>query len=257
MKNKEHLVSALKSVKLSSDARARIRAELANYADFYAVPASAPLFKRMPRLPLGRFPYALVASAVLLLGGGVAYAAHGALPGDPLYPVKVALLEPAEKTFRPQTPTDWSITLVHRRLDEADRVASTTPSSKREARAALEVARAAQKVQVNLEALPTASKAQATAAFNETLSAHERTLARLTTVATSTNAATGTASVLEKLFTETRTRVEKEPPTHSTSTRERARTPERKPARVKGKATSTVPALLPDFNPAYGIIIVI
>ena len=245
MKNKEPIINALKNITLPTDARVRMRAELSAYADSHAVsaPSTSPFFGGA-RVFLGRFSYALIASALLIFGGGVAYAAHSALPGDPLYPVKVALLEPAEKTFRAQTPAAWSITLVNRRLDEADRVASrASPSPKRDARAALEVANAAQKVQVHLERLPSPSpsKTEAVAAFNETLSAHERTLERLTAAATSTNAATRTASVLGKLFTETRARGEEKSSKHSTSTRDRARTPERKPANMKKGGDPVLP----------------
>lgn len=234
MKNNTHkkFIESLQNVKLREEARIRMRAELSSYADCYPVADSmqTPSPFGSVRTYFGRFSYVFAALFLVVTSSGIVLAAHNALPGDSLYPIKTALLEPAEKALKEQTTIDWSVTLMQRRLTEADKIASTTkPSSKGEAQAAFEVADAAQKVEKNLDTPPSPAKTKATNAFNETLSKYEHTLARLTAVA-STSAATGTAAVLDKLFTETHARVKKESSVETS--RDRSRTQEHKPTQI-------------------------
>jgi hypothetical protein len=61
-------------------------------------------------------------AVVILASGGVAYAAKGALPGEPLYAVKVAVVEPIEGAFSSVSPVaraQWEAHLVATRLAEA------------------------------------------------------------------------------------------------------------------------------------------
>jgi hypothetical protein len=202
------IIEALKRVKLSVDARSRMRETLSTYADFYTVPANAVPVSRVNTFFFGRLPYVAVAFLLLTVGGGVSYAAHGALPGSALYGVKVGVLEPVEKllTVPTQTDAEWSLTLAQRRLDEADAVASSSGHSvERDEEAAHEVANAAREVEKNINALASSSRERASSDFSKTLSEHEETLARLMTAA-STSEATDTEEILNKLFTETHER---------------------------------------------------
>jgi hypothetical protein len=58
---------------------------------------------------------------VLCLSGGVSYAAHGTLPGDSLYAVKIGFTEPIEGilAISPVAEAEWNTELVSRRLEEA------------------------------------------------------------------------------------------------------------------------------------------
>ncbi len=71
---------------------------------------------------------------VMAIGVGTSYAAEDALPGNPLYPVKISVDEPIERATvaSSQSQTQWDITLANRRLEEAEKLASTgllTPSN--------------------------------------------------------------------------------------------------------------------------------
>ncbi|OGG78481.1 hypothetical protein A3A36_01575 [Candidatus Kaiserbacteria bacterium RIFCSPLOWO2_01_FULL_52_12b] len=229
MNNEETFIKSFRNVKLSLDARRRMRAELSAYADFYAVPAAGASLLQQTRFFMNRFSYAVGVCSFLLMGGSIAYAGHISLPGSPLYPVKLAILEPVERVFtiREQTTIDWNIDLAYRRLDEADIVTHVSePSLKGEAQAAIRVVDAVRTVQKNIDALPSSARAEATVAFNEKLSTHENTLARLALVA-STSKATSTASALNKLFTEVHARAER-----NTSSKDA-----REPSRQQQKAT--------------------
>lgn len=63
---------------------------------------------------------------IVLVGGGTAYGAQGALPGDALYPVKINIVEPALGAFK-ITPTEqasWHVHLAEERLEEAETLAA-------------------------------------------------------------------------------------------------------------------------------------
>ncbi len=76
---------------------------------------------------------------VVLGGGGLAYAAEGALPGDALYPAKIALIEPIRGAFfvSPNARARFEAELVATRLAEADELAQkgdTDPAKQEEIR---------------------------------------------------------------------------------------------------------------------------
>ena len=66
-------------------------------------------------------PVALALVVILALGGGTAYAAEGALPGDALYPVKVDVFEEvvAAVTISDEARVRWDTRRAERRLEEA------------------------------------------------------------------------------------------------------------------------------------------
>ena len=77
-------------------------------------------------VPLLRMPALALSALIIVLGSGaLAYASESAIPGDPLYALKVDVLEPfREKMIRtPQKQAVWQIRKVERRLREAQQLA--------------------------------------------------------------------------------------------------------------------------------------
>lgn len=64
-------------------------------------------------------------AVALLVGSGVAYGAKGALPGDPLYPMKVNVSEPFQGMFyvSQEAKLTWETSLAATRLKEAEQLA--------------------------------------------------------------------------------------------------------------------------------------
>ncbi len=132
MKTPEQQLNHLHTLRLSTEARSRMRAELSSYSDLHAVPArgssAAPL--SLPVFFAGfqsRMFAGLTAMLVLVLGvGGTAYASSDSLPGDTLYSIKVNVAEPVQTVL---IPTDsgratWHAILAERRLEEAAQLAA-------------------------------------------------------------------------------------------------------------------------------------
>lgn len=74
-----------------------------------------------------RYAPTLAAVLVLVLGtGSLTYAADSALPGDPLYVVKVAVIEEVRATFAvtPEAKAEWNTVRAERRMNEAQALAS-------------------------------------------------------------------------------------------------------------------------------------
>lgn len=115
---------------LSEHERAAIREELRVL--MRAHPARAPFLLRaldsfeaiiyQPRMQFG----AATAALVLVMGTGTAFAAQNALPGEPLYGIKVNVEEPIAGSFAtsPEAKANWSTQLAGRRITEAEQLAS-------------------------------------------------------------------------------------------------------------------------------------
>lgn len=73
----------------------------------------------------------LVVFGGIAMGGSVAFAAEGALPGDLLYPVKTEVNERVRGmvAFTPQSKAAWEVRLVERRLEEIEKLATRPLSS--------------------------------------------------------------------------------------------------------------------------------
>ena len=130
-KTKEQL-ELLKTLTLDERAKARMRDGLDAYADLHAI--AAPIASRAAvRSPFSipsmfsRAGSGVLAFAVLLLigGSGVAYAAEGSVPGNALYKVKVAVIEPVQGALitSPAGQATWHASLASRRLEEATKLA--------------------------------------------------------------------------------------------------------------------------------------
>lgn len=70
-------------------------------------------------------PLPITLSALLVLGGGTAFAAEQSLPNEALYPVKVQVNERVRATFTPTTEAKakWEARVAVRRLEEAEELA--------------------------------------------------------------------------------------------------------------------------------------
>ena len=128
-------LSAATEVSMDADVKKKTRAMLAEYASMKPVrPAGAGTQKAAPASVLSYFQQhthltpmpVFVAALIFMFTGGTAYAAQGALPGDPLYPIKVGVTEPLQGALAttPQAKAEWSVELAQRRLQEASTLAS-------------------------------------------------------------------------------------------------------------------------------------
>ncbi len=120
----EQFFSQAKSIRLSERAKTSGRSALLTRME----PAAKQRRRETRALWFGHSWFRAGAFAsVLLLVGGTAWAAEGALPGDTLYAWKTRVNEPTRLAFLP-TPAaraDWSVELISRRLSEAEKLAST------------------------------------------------------------------------------------------------------------------------------------
>lgn len=119
------LVQQLSAPAPPPGAKARVRAQVMAAAEARlgrARRASRPGWRRQP---LGA---AVAASGAVLLGGGVVAASASALPGEPLYPVKLAVeqahVAAAELQGDPATKVELQNELAARRIAEAEALAS-------------------------------------------------------------------------------------------------------------------------------------
>jgi hypothetical protein len=116
----DHTLEKLRTVRLPEEVRTRMRAELSAYADLHEytpVPVVSPFHTLRMRLYTGL-------TAVLLFTvtlGGTAFAAEDALPGSPLYAVKLRVTEPIQTALVPsiEGKAAWHAILAERRLEEA------------------------------------------------------------------------------------------------------------------------------------------
>lgn len=121
----QHLKKEALNIKLSLDEKQSLRVAL--YDAMKRPPAVMPVVKvvRAARSTYvwfsPRFIMPLATFLVIVLGTGTAYAAQGALPGDPLYPIKLHVNEEVEMALA-TTPAQKATTEQHiaeRRVAEA------------------------------------------------------------------------------------------------------------------------------------------
>ncbi|MBP9757497.1 MAG: hypothetical protein KBD06_02765 [Candidatus Pacebacteria bacterium] len=121
----------LKSEKLSANERIQMKNVLLSVMNENPVQATSTVVPRYEHIlsyfdsgtlrPVG-FAFALV----LVVGVGTSYAAGTALPGDPLYAVKVGFTEPIQGVLNvsPVAQAEWDTELLSRRLEEAATLAA-------------------------------------------------------------------------------------------------------------------------------------
>lgn len=117
---------------LASESKERMRADLSAYADLHTLPervpgAAAPsVFSVLVARTRGLYAGAIALVLVISAGTQAGFAAEGAVPGDVLYPVKVAMAEPIAFTLAvsPERKAELSARYASRRVDEAASLSS-------------------------------------------------------------------------------------------------------------------------------------
>ncbi len=124
----KHRFAAAPGEKLTDNERALLRERLSRHMAMNPVAAMPIAIARHSQLSwslyLGRA--GAFAALVLVLGGGISYAAQSSVPGDFLYAVKRSVNEPVTGALALSThaKADWSAELASRRLSEAEELAS-------------------------------------------------------------------------------------------------------------------------------------
>jgi hypothetical protein len=209
------LLEALSGAPLSEEEKTSVRTGLRTFMNEH--PASVPWHVRMldtiehiadmvysPRMQAVMASLALVVVA----GTGTAYAAGNALPGQPLYAIKVNIEEPVQGAFATsaQAQASWNAELASRRLTEAAQLAATnelTPAAQTAIASGLD--QATENFDASIAQLATSSSNVATAANLE--SSMEATLAANTQVLTEIqNAVPSAAPSIQPLLSRVRTR---------------------------------------------------
>lgn len=126
----EQFTESAKQVRLGSEAYARMRARLVAHMQLH--PASVPSpYRRFfgilsPVASLLKRPVAALSFVALIaLGGATTYAAASSLPGTPLYPVKVTVLEPAQQLLAvtPEAKAAVRVSIATKRIREVEELA--------------------------------------------------------------------------------------------------------------------------------------
>lgn len=129
----EHLTKSAQDIRLTREASERIRARLVVHMQEHPVtvqPVRSPyhrFFIQSPFTALMRKP--VLALALILLvgaGGATSYGAAGALPGEPLYTVKVNVIEPVTGflALSRESRAAWKVSVAETRVKEAEQLAA-------------------------------------------------------------------------------------------------------------------------------------
>ena len=131
----EKMFDGAKSESLLEHERVSIRGNLELFMSDH--PAAMPFTLRVVEtfrsaIAIGRFPalnlrpVAAALVLVLSVGAGTSYAAEGALPGDPLYALKININEPVRGTLAvsSKAKAEWNTERIERRLEESESLAA-------------------------------------------------------------------------------------------------------------------------------------
>lgn len=134
------------------------------------------------------------AAALMLIGGGMAYAAEGSLPGDLLYPVKVHITEPLRSALSatPVTRAQWDVRQIERRLEEAAALPQRPDQSGREAILHSQIEQDVGNLKTHLGSLPPEDQRAVRHDLLSELADHQKSLRQIQT-------ATGIPSALKIL----------------------------------------------------------
>lgn len=126
----EQFTESAKEVHLESEAYARMRARLVAHMRLHPtelVPVISPYQRFLSILSpfastLKRPAAMLIMAALIVVGGGSTYAAAGALPGNPLYPFKVKVIEPVRGLLAvtSEAKAQWRASITSKRLGEVE-----------------------------------------------------------------------------------------------------------------------------------------
>ena len=197
----KHITDSAENIRLTPEASERIRARLIVHMrenPAQAAPVHSPyqrLFIQSPFMAMLRKPVAVLMILVLVsLGGASTYAAAGALPGQPLYAVKVRVVEPVKEflavTREAKAELNASIALT--RVKEVEELAAKQQlTTEQGVKSQSGFDQSLVKARATIEKLSEKNPEAATkleAAFSASLDAHEVRLNTFGDAASSTNA---------------------------------------------------------------------
>ena len=154
-----HLEEEAMKIRLSDEERLRLREHLEHYMLAHPLTPIASPYQRYIRMPA----FIFTALFLVVSSGGV-IAAKGALPGQPLYGLKVDVVEPLEGAFKftHEAQTEWQVKLATTRLLEAEDIhASGAISSSTAADLSTRFARSAARAATEVGALASTSPSRA------------------------------------------------------------------------------------------------
>src|SRR5258708_36151599 len=127
LKSLQQLFQEAKSTRLSGDEKSLIRSALQNHVR-KVLPERLHMYDRSNKqsFNLTYKPMPILIAILLVLGGGTSFAAQSALPGNPLYTVKVNVNEKVEGmlSLSDEAKANWEAVLAGRRLTEAENLAA-------------------------------------------------------------------------------------------------------------------------------------
>ncbi len=190
-KNLKQFIERTKNIKLSQEERSSVKNSVLNFVSQNPVsPNVEPHLGYGPNIFFTKLNFASSMAIMLIItvmvGGGVAFGAEKALPGDILYSVKLSVNEEVRgwMATSEQSKADWEIRRTERRLEEAEELADEG-SLNAEASENLETnfEAHAQKVKERVEKFRNKDNFNAAASlslnFETSLKAHEKILSKL------------------------------------------------------------------------------
>ncbi len=189
MNNEHDIFNTLKQVRMTENERELLESRLTEYRALKPLPP-APVRVASPLsfLTFARpMPVFASLAILLLVGGSVAQAAEGAVPGDLLYPVKTAVTEPVREALAVDSEAKVAVEVwkAERRLEEAQtlavRAAMTEETTERlEEHFSKHAARVEERLATISDRDP-ALAADLAVKFEASLAAHDAILASLDT----------------------------------------------------------------------------
>jgi hypothetical protein len=196
----KQFMKAAHAIRLTDEAKSRMRQRLTAHMRAHPLPVLSPYqrfigavspFMHLPRVPV--FALALMLVLVTAFGSATTFAAEGSLPGDPLYLLKVNVIEPVRGLLAVSTEakTAWRVSVAEARLNEVEALASTQRLTIDEGKRSRErFDSSLQAVQSNIEKLSHENPEKASAinaSFTASLNAHKENLDTIAIAASSTN----------------------------------------------------------------------
>lgn len=129
----DHLKDSAQGIRLTREAFGRMRARLTLHMREHPIAAQSvhsPYHRFSIRSPFLSWLRRPVAALMLILlvgfGGASTYAAAGALPGEPLYAVKVNVIEPVKGflAVSPEARAVWHVSVAETRMKEVEQLAA-------------------------------------------------------------------------------------------------------------------------------------
>src|SRR3989344_6955837 len=129
--NFKQFIKSAKRINLSEKEKTDVKRSVLNFISQNSVrPNIQPRLNYGSNIFLTKLSFvpsmAIILILTMLIGGGVAVGAEKSLPGDPLYSVKVGFNEEVRGwlSVSEEAKANWEVERAHRRLEEAEALAS-------------------------------------------------------------------------------------------------------------------------------------